>query len=598
MSTNPDDNPQTPSLIAHLLGPLRISVSGRTIDDTVWPRRTARSLLLLLLATPGHALPRDRLLDLLWPDASPSTALNALYVALHGLRRVLEPDLSSGRTSGFVEFTSDQVRLRPDLALWVDVDVFEYLLISAARQEPANRLVSLREALSLYADELLVTEPYEDWPIARREQLRGAWQQAVLEAADLELQLGHPLAAAQILPALLSRDPSDETVHLMLMRALASAGRGNDALRQFDRCVAVLRDELGMEPAAETIELANDIRSSSQSRFKTPVGAVTGLRFEDIPVAPNPLVGRQREVELIQDLLLDRNIRLVTITGAGGIGKTRLAIEAANQLADDFANGVQFVHLASLTDPDLMFPTLARALGMTERLDSTTAGNLVTFLRPLQLLLVLDNFEQILEASAGVADLLAGCPGLNVLVTSREPLRLRAEHIVTTPPLTVPPERPGGQGLEPELASRYDAVALFSQRARAIHADFSLTPRNVDEVVDLCQRLEGVPLAIELAAAAIQDHSPAEMLAALDDRFSFLAAGYRDLPARQQTMRDAIAWSYDLLGERDRQVFRRLSVFVGGIDEDAAMAVATTANDGDDEVIETVQALVRKNLLQ
>ena len=350
------------AIYAHLLGPVRIYVNDCPLQDSAWQRRSSRSLLFLLLATPGHALPRDRILDELWPGAAPAAAVNALYVTIHGLRRALEPDLRSGRESSFVEVVGDIVRLRPDCPLWVDVDAFEKTLARAAGEPPRERLITLRQALALYADDLLVDEPYADWPVLRREQLRSAWRSALFEVADLEIESGNPLAATKLLPQVLNRDPADEAAHYRLMRALASAGQINEALLQYERCVALLHEEVGSQPSAETSRLAAEIRSMAPDHPLLEATKDSGRHFANVPAAPNPLVGRSREMGTIEDLLLDPQIRLVTLTGPAGIGKTRLALELATRMVEEFANGVVFVPLASLTDPDLVAPTLLRLL--------------------------------------------------------------------------------------------------------------------------------------------------------------------------------------------------------------------------------------------
>ncbi len=589
-----------PPLRAHLLGPVRLTVGDRALPDQAWPRRSARSLLLLLLATPGHRLPRDRALDLLWPEASPEAALNALRVTLHALRRVLEPDLLSGRASAYVESSGDAVGLRPLSTLWVDVDAFEAALARGEVAHPPERTAVLREALVLYSGDLLADEHDADWPRARRERLRRAWRHAVLDLAELELAASHPLAAVPVLERLVSVDPADETAHRTLMRALVAAGRRDEALRQYARCIAAVRDELDIEPDVETVALAAEIRSSCPVPSVPLVSAASARRFDNLPTPPTPMIGRERELERLQDLLLDPGVRLVTVTGPGGIGKTRLALEAAWQAAEDFADGVCFVSLAAIRDPQLVMPTIARTLEVDEVAGRPMGEVLGQALRERELLLVLDNLEQVVEASGDLGSLLAACPRLTILATSREPLRLRAEHIVATPPLAVPPlgQRGAlGHG-EARYVERYEAVTLFAERARAARPDFVLTDANASAVAALCTRLDGLPLAIELAAARSRHLTPAELVTRWERPLPLLTGGPRDLPERQRTLRNAITWSHDLLSPEEQALFRRLAVFAGGFTLEAAEWVCLLSNDDKTTIAEGVWALVDKSLLR
>ncbi len=263
-----------------------------------------------------------------------------------------------------------------------------------------------------------------------------------------------------------------------------------------------------------------------------------------LPVSLTSLVGREREVEAIHDLLLHPDIRLLTLTGAAGAGKTRLALEVARGLVCDFVDGVSFISLAPISDPTFVMPTIARSLGLTESGSQPLLERLKTSLRDKHRLLLLDNFEQVIPAATQLVDLLEACPGLKLLATSREALRLRAEYQFAVLPLALPDPR----HLPDERAlAQVPAVNLFLQRAQAIRADFHMTPDNAVTIAEICLRLDGLPLAIELAAARIKLLAPQALLARLDRRLQVLTGGARDLPARQQTLRSTIAWSYDLL---------------------------------------------------
>ena len=314
---------------------------------------------------------------------------------------------------------------------------------------------------------------------------------------------------------------------------------------------------------------------------------------DHLPAQPTPLIGREQEVAEVRNLLEREEVRLLTLTGPGGTGKTRLGLQVATELLDHFPNGVFFVSLAEVTDPDLVVPKIALQLGVREGGSQPLLENLKGYLRDKQVLLLLDNFEHVLAAAPAVADLLARASGLKVLATSRAPLNLRGEHEFLVPRLKLPDRT---QIPSPEHLGDYEAIRLFVERARAASVGFDLTDENASVVAEICYRLDGLPLAIELAAARVKLLPPQAMLARMTASLDLLTGGARDLPARQQTLRNTLDWSYSLLNAEEQILFARLGVFVGGFTLETAEAVCNP--EGGPDVLEGLTSLVYNSLLR
>jgi predicted ATPase/DNA-binding XRE family transcriptional regulator len=369
-------------------------------------------------------------------------------------------------------------------------------------------------------------------------------------------------------------------------RGVSDLERGAHGLPRKDT-LQLLLDALALSPADRATLVAAARRPVSNRARRESDDQPPGL-----PVPLTPLIGREHEIEAVAALLAQPTIRLLTLTGPGGTGKTRLALSVAEQVAPTFSDGVVFVSLALVADPGLVAPTIAERLGVRERAEQTLRDALVTHLAGKRLLLVLDNFEHVLPAAPLVAQLLGACPALRVLTTSRAALHLSGEHLYSVPPLALP-----DSGRLPPLEELGEtaAVRLFVDRARAVKSDFALSEANSPAVVEIVQRLDGLPLALELVAARARALSPAALSARLDRRLPLLTGGAQDLPDRQRTLRDTIAWSYDLLRPNEQTLFRRLGVFAGGCTLEAAEAVANL--DAPFDVLEGMTSLLDTSLL-
>ncbi len=341
--------------------------------------------------------------------------------------------------------------------------------------------------------------------------------------------------------------------------------------------------------------LANDLALLLTERFMQEPQTAGAVRPAPLPAARGRLIDREREVALVRELLRREDVGVVTLTGPGGVGKTRIAIQVATELASQFSDGVAFVSLASLKTPELVVQTLAQALQVSEIPGQALVESLLGYLRSKQLLLVLDNVEQIISAAPLVTQVLESAPHLKVLATSREALRLIPERIMPIQPLALPnPEH------LPDLdtLAQIPSVALFLERARAVNPGFALTADNAAAITGICRRLDGLPLALELAAARLSVFGPDALLARMEHSLLLLTQGARDLPLRQQTLRNTLAWSYDLLSEREQQVFRHLAVFVGSFPMEAAESICTDELHDGNEVMERVTELIEKSLIE
>ncbi len=551
-----------------LLGPLEVRRSGQPVEVR---GAKPRLLLAILLLHAGEVVSTDRLIDGLWGERPPATASNTLQAHVAALRRALQAQPGPGGERVLVTRSPGYLLQAGDDAL--DIEQFERL-VAAARGtgsgDPAAVARLLREALGLWRGPALAEftfEPFAQVEAARLEELRLS---ALEDRLAADLALGSHAQVVPELEALVTRHPLRERFAGQLMLALYRCDRQGDALRVYHATRAALIRELGVEPGLPLRGLLRRVlRQDSALGWPEPdAGTAMGdgggrmgteLPAHNLPIELTSFIGREQELKEISALV--GHARLLTLTGAGGSGKTRLALRAARQAAAGYPDGVWLVELAALADPALVAKTLAVTLGVRQEQDPPIEA-LRRRLRTARMLIVLDNCEHLVQACAELVHaLLSTCEGLRILATSREPLKVTGEVIWPVPGLAVPDS--GKLSLPGELEG-YAAVRLFAERAGAVMPGFAINTSDAEAVAQLCRRLDGMPLAIELAAARAQTLSPREIAGRLDDRFSLLTGGSRDVLARQQTLLATMDWSHDLLGRSERALFRRLSVFAGG----------------------------------
>jgi predicted ATPase/DNA-binding SARP family transcriptional activator len=577
-----------------LLGGFEVTVADRPVAADAWRLRKAKTLVKLLALARGHRLHREALAAVLWPDRDEASATNNLHQALYVARRVL-----AGAPDALCGLRDDVVWLSDGAMPWLDTDAFD---AACRRARHTRDPEDYRAAAALYRGDLLPEDRFEEWAEGPRAALRERHLGLLVEYAGVLTGRDEHAQVVDIVGAVTATDPFHEGAHRMLMAALAASGRRYEALAAFDRLREALAEEYAADPEPATRRFYRELLSAEDAAPETPapVGVVAPTR----PVAtraPRPkdslrpeqtsFVGRRRELAEI-DRALGRT-RLLTLTGPGGAGKTRLAYQAAGRLAERYADGVHVAELASLSRPELVAQTVASVLDLPLPETGTTEVALARQLAERRLLLVLDNCEHLLDACARLADaLLRTCPDVVVLATSREPLRVGGEVTWRTPSLALPDlqDLPSLDRL-----AELESVRLFVERARDAAPGFVLDATTAPAVAEICVRLDGMPLALELAAARTSALAPAQIAARLDDALRLLGRGSRAAVTRQQTLHATLAWSHDLLDEDDRILFRRLAVFAGSMPLEAVEHVC--GGDGLD-VVDLLSRLVDKSLVQ
>lgn len=573
-------------LTISLLGSIQVGLDEQAVGGFAYNK--ARALLAYLAVEADRSHQRDELVGLLWPDMPDAAARTNLRQVLTSLRDTIGP---GDDAAPFLITTRDTLQFNPASDYTLDVARFTFLLDECAKHR--HRHVSrcpacaarLEEAVKLYRGDFLAqlpsvdSAPFEEWLVLKREALHQRAVEALLLLAQYHERWGDATRARQLLARLIELEPWDETAHAHLMRLLFHAGQRSAALAQYEACRRILADQFGVEPIATTQQLVEQIRAGA------PIEVDALTRSNELPIAATKLIGRATELAELSVLLADPACRLITLVGPGGIGKTRLALAAAAANAPIFQDGAAFVSLASLGSADSLAATILSALGVTREQRLGPEQQLIDYLRLRELLLVLDNFEHLLDGAGFILQLVQQARRITLLITSRERLTLQAEQVFELEGLHYPRTNAS------DPLERYSAVRLFINCAQRVQRQFQLTAGDAPAIAHICRTVEGLPLAIELAASAVNERSCAQIADDIENGMRTLVARFRDLPTRHRSVWATFEHSWQLLSEDERRVFSQLAVFRGGFRAEAVAQVASATSA-------TLSALIDKSLVR
>lgn len=553
-----------------LFGGLEIRREDAPIGGFVSSKAPA---LLAYLAVTGRSHQRDALATLLWGEMTDADAKNNLRQTLTNLRKLVEPHLV---------ITRETIGWNTAVPHILDIAQFENHLHRARGAAPPKSIAALQQATALYRGAFLAgfyvrdAPEFEEWMLAQRARYRELALHALHTLTEHHLSRGEYGRAIDCATRLLALDAWREEAHRQLMLAQARSGQRSAALAQYEACRRLLAVELGAPPSATTVALYERIRTA----VETPP--------HNLLPQPTPFVGRAEELAQISTCLQNPDCRLLTILGVGGMGKTRLALQSAEQVCQRqlFLHGVFFVPLVGVDSQTLLVTAVAAACGLQFSGSQNPAAQLLTFLRDRELLLALDNFEHLLDEAIWLVQLLQQAPDVKLLLTSREPLNVQWETTLVLDGLALP-----SSTISLAAAADYGAVQLFASRARAAQPGFALTAEILLPVTQICRLVDGMPLALELAAADLRHYTCAELAAAISHNLDVLAANYRDMPPRHRSLRAVFDHAWGLLNPAEQQLFTALSVFTGSFDLAAAEKVC-------DVTRQLLAALVDKSLLR
>lgn len=590
---------QQPPLRIQTLGGLVVWHGSERVAEKCWSRKKATTLLGIILSQPDLRMHREELLELLWPDIDMDVAQTRFWSTLRQLRQILDVPEAPG---SHLRWSGDHLLLSLDVnseaaTTRLDATDFERLADIALAGRDVQ---ACRRAVERYgnAGDYLPQFMYDDWASRRREYLRRRLIGVLLQGATLLQGEGAPDEAERYLDRILILDPANEPAACALMTLLRAQGRSVDGLRVYRKLELELA-QLGVQPESETRGIRDQLEDALQLPPASDIlpAQPDNVALTNLPRHASDFIGRRQEHRAVVALL--KTSRLVTLTGMGGVGKTRLAEVAGAAQVPAYRDGVWLVELAALpvgatSTEVLVAQTLARTLGVGEKVGEPLIQTIAAFLHSREILIVLDNCEHLVQQCAElVHTLLMRCPDVTVLATSREPLNVVGESVWVVPPLTVPRDDHGSI----DEVAQSEAVQLFVSRAKAKQPTFVLSASNANAIAQICRKVEGIPLSLELAAARIAMLSVEQISARLDDRLRLLTGGSRTALPRHHSLRATLHWSYTLLNELERILLRRLSVFAGGCALNSIEAVCAGDGIERENILDAMGSLVNKSLV-
>jgi len=570
-----------PNLALHFLGSPQLYLNN---DRITIQRRKSLALLVYLTIEPGKHQ-RDTLSSLLWPDYQQSKAFANLRNALLGIQKSIgENWIIADRESIGLNETAD---------IWLDTTQFDSLLEKGQSESDISLRISLlADSAKLYRNHFLTgfslkdAYPFNEWAYAESEDLRLKFANVLTMLSKDHYTLGHADQAIPYARRLIALDPLNETSHCLLMDVYIKAGQHSEALKQYQSLEQTLRKELNLDPQPETRELYKRIRKGDIHPVPETRQTESLTPKHNLPHQLSSFIGREKEVGEIIDLVTKN--RLVTLAGIGGIGKTSLSLQVGRKLLNKFQDGVWFIPLDSISEPALVPQIVASVFGIRPSNDEPVIETLTRVLKEDATLLILDNCEHLFDACAELTTtLLANCSNIKILATSREVLNISGEAIYQTPSLLLPEQ----DKISLDKLTDYESVRLFTERATLAFSSFALTNENASTVIEICRKVDGIPLAIELAAAYVNMLQVKEILDQLNASFSLLSSDSRTISAHHQTLQASMNWSWGLLNEAEQTFLQQLSVFTGGWTLESAQAVC----DGD--ALGLTNSLVKKSLI-
>ncbi len=581
-----------------LLGHFQVSLDGEPVTEFATDK--ARALLAYLVVEAECPHSRDTLAGLLWPEQPQRKARHNLRQALSYVRQAIQ---DRDKERPFLLVSRQTVQFNRQSEYWLDVAALDDL-VTACRTHRHRRLEvcrscmrRLEQAVALYRGGFLQqfflqdSASFEEWALLKREWLHRQVAQALSCLAAYHERRRDYALARQYAWRLVELDAWREEAHRQLMRLLALDGQRSAALAQYETCRRVLEQELGVSPTAETLALYRRIRDGEPEGGGAALFPQSAARLGNWQPALTPFIGREQELTELADLLVDPDCRLLSLIGPGGIGKTRLALQAAADQVGAFAHGICMVPLAGVSAPELIGPQIVDVLGLSWYGQQTLQEQLLNYLRDKEMLLVLDSMEHILEGGDLLAQILWRAPAIVILVTSRERLNLQEEWIYQVEGLGYPAGAPDLSGEPVDGLTDWDAIDLFLQSARRTNHRFALTDVTAPHIVRICQLVAGMPLGIELAAASVSVRAVTEIAQEIARNLDVLSTTWRNVPERHRSMRATLAYSWSLLSEQEQRLFTKLTIFIGGFERKAAEQVT-------DATSAMLQALVYKSLLQ